>query len=206
MQAARRFRRGPSPHDDGEKRPGDSNTSRKVREGREGSGEGMTDARQKPVVYLETSFVSYLTARKPKDPKNAAKQEATLRWWEEEGPKWHPVVSEAVRTESEDGDPEAVERRLAFLEDFESMDVSAEAEALATRLMKAIRLKEKYRTDAVHMALAAIRGADLLLSWNCRHIANSTTIPKVVATLALAGYACPAIATPRQRLEERDND
>ncbi len=162
--------------------------------------------RQKPVVYLETSFVSYLTARKPKDPKNAAKQEATLRWWEEEGPKWHPVVSEAVRTESEDGDQEAVGRRMAFMEDFESMDVSAEAEALATRLMEAIRLQEKYRTDAVHMALAAIRGADLLLSWNCRHIANSATIPKVVATLAMAGYACPAIATPRQRLEERDND
>jgi hypothetical protein len=160
----------------------------------------------KPVVYLETSFVSYLMARDAKDPKNIARQEATRRWWKEEGPKWHPVVSEAVKTESEDGDPEAVERRLAFMEDFESMDVSAEAEALATRLMDAIRLKEKYRTDAVHMALAAIRGADLLLSWNCKHIANSVTIPKVVATLALAGYACPAIATPRQRLEERDND
>ncbi len=53
------------------------------------------------------------------------------------------------------------------------------------------------------LSLAAIRKADLLLSWNCRHIANSATIPKVAATLAVAGYACPAIATPEQRLEER---
>lgn len=162
-----------------------------------GAGEG------KPVVYLETSFVSYLTGRPPKDSRKAQMREATLRWWKEEGGKWHPVVSEAVWTEAEDGDSEAVARRLEFIKGFESMDISREAETVADMLMTATKLDAKYRTDAMHMALAAIRKADLLLSWNCRHIANSATIPKVAATLAVAGYACPAIATPEQRLEER---
>lgn len=162
-----------------------------------GAGEG------KPVVYLETSFVSYLTGRPPKDSRKAQMREATLRWWKEEGEKWHPVVSEAVWTEAEDGDSEAVARRLEFIKGFESMDISKEAETLTDMLMSATKLDAKYRTDAMHMALAAIRKADLLLSWNCRHIANSATIPKVAATLTMAGYDCPAIATPEQRLEER---
>ena len=157
----------------------------------------------KPVVYLETSFVSYLTGRKTTDPRKAEMQEATRRWWKEEGAKWHPVVSEAVLDEAEDGDADAVAKRLAFMDGFESMDVSEEAEKVADLLMAATKLDAKHRTDAVHMALAAIRKADLLLSWNCKHIANSATIPKVAATLTLAGYACPAIATPEQRLEER---
>lgn len=179
---------------------GETGASMVVREGevpKYGAGDG------KPVVYLETSFVSYLTGRPPKDPRKAQMREATLRWWKEEGEKWHPVVSIAVRKEAEDGDREAVARRLDFIEDFESVPVSQEAERVADLLMSAIHLDAKYRTDALHMALASIRGADLLLSWNCRHIANSTTIPKVAATLTMAGYDCPSIATPEQRLEER---
>ena len=169
----------------------------------EGEGPEYGAREGKPVVYLETSFVSYLTGRPPKDSRKAQMREATLRWWKEEGEKWHPVVSEAVWTEAEDGDSEAVARRLEFIKGFESMDISREAETVADMLMSATKLDAKYRTDALHMALAAIRKADLLLSWNCRHIANSATIPKVAATLAVAGYACPAIATPEQRLEER---
>lgn len=181
---------------------GETGASMVVREG-EGPEYGAREG--KPVVYLETSFVSYLTARDSNDPENAAKQEATRRWWKEEGAKWHAVVSEAVRDEAEDGDVDAVAKRLEFIEDFESVPITEEAEKVADLLMAAIKLDAKHRTDAIHMALAAIRKADLLLSWNCKHIANSVTIPKVMSTLTLAGYACPSIATPRQRLEERDN-
>ena len=170
---------------------------------REGEGPKYGAREEKPVVYLETSFVSYLTGRPPKDPRKAQMREASLRWWKEEGEKWHPVVSMAVRKEAEDGDGDAVARRLEFIEDFESVPITGKAENLADLLMSATGLPEKSRTDALHMALAAIRKADLLLSWNCRHIANSTTIPKVAATLTMAGYDCPAIATPEQRLEER---
>lgn len=171
----------------------------------EEAGEKYCAGEEKPVVYLETSFVSFLTARDAKDPKNAAKQKATRRWWNEEGAKWHPVVSEAVWAEAEGGDSEAMAMRLEFIKGFESMDISEEAEKLADLLMSAIQLDAKYRTDAMHMALAAIRKADLLLSWNCRHIANLESIPKVAATLAMAGYVCPTIATPEQWLEEREN-
>ena len=154
----------------------------------------------KPVVYLETSFVSYLTGWVSKDGKVAEAQSATRRWWEEEGPKWHAVVSDVVRLETTAGDPDAVARRSAFWSGVESVKSTEEADELADLLVRTHALPEKARTDAMHVALAAIRGADLLLTWNCRHIANGVMLPKIYSTLEKAGYRCPAIVTPMQLL------
>lgn len=159
---------------------------------------------KKPVAYLETSFVSYLTGWVSAKPDVARKQSDTVRWWKEEGPKWHCVVSEAVMGEVTAGDPEAVGRRMKVLAGMESLVATEEARALADTLLRAHALPEKARTDALHVALAAVRGADLLLTWNCRHIANSTMVTRIAETLVRAGYKCPALATPTQRLEERD--
>ena len=181
---------------------GETGKPQMVREGempKYGSGEG------KPVVYLETSFVSALTGRTASDPRKAAMQEASRKWWEEEGGEWHPVVSEAVRDEAQDGDADAVAKRLEFIDGFETLGIDEKAVALADVIVRENNLPEKCRTDALHVALAAIRRADLLLTWNCRHIANSETVPKLAATLVRAGYACPALATPAQRLEERSH-
>jgi len=158
----------------------------------------------KPVVYLETSFVSYLTGWASKDEKVARDQSATVRWWEEEGPKWHVVVSQTVLDEAQEGDAMAAGKRLEVLQGAELIETTDEALALADTLVRAHALPEKARADAVHVASAAVRGADVLLTWNCRHIANPVMLPKIYSTLEKAGYKCPAIATPGQLLEERD--
>jgi hypothetical protein len=43
-----------------------------------------------PIVYVETSIVSYLTARPSRDVIVAAHQELTRRWWK--GRRSYPVV------------------------------------------------------------------------------------------------------------------
>ena len=158
----------------------------------------------KPVVYLETSFVSYLTGWASADEKVACDQSATRRWWERERPKWHCVVSQTVLDEAMAGDSDAVARRMAVLEGVEVMELSEEARNLADALVRAHALPEKARTDALHVALDAVRGADLLLTWNCRHIANSSMVVTIAVTLDHLGYRCPDLATPAQRLDERD--
>ena len=158
----------------------------------------------KPVAYLETSFVSYLTGWVSEDEKVARDQSATRRWWKEEGAKWHCVVSQTVFDEAQDGDAEAAGRRLAVLKGVESVPTTPEAVVLADTLVRAHALPEKARADAMHVALATVHGADLLLTWNCRHIANGVMLPKIYSTLEKAGYRCPAIVTPGQLLEGRD--
>lgn len=59
----------------------------------------------KPKVYIETSVVSYLTARRSNDVRTIALQNATIEWWETRRQHFEAVVSEFVLTEAGDGHP-----------------------------------------------------------------------------------------------------
>ena len=63
----------------------------------------MPSSSKKTLVYLETSFISYLTAPFSKDEKIAREQLASRRWWEEEGTKCDLFVSDLVLAEASKG-------------------------------------------------------------------------------------------------------
>ena len=52
-----------------------------------------------------------------------------------------------------------------------------------------------------HIATAAANGLDYLLTWNCTHIANAVTIPRVNAICRAHGFEPPLIYTPQELLE-----
>lgn len=60
------------------------------------------------------------------------------------------------------------------------------------------------KPDAAHIATAAIYGMDVLLTWNCKHMANLVTMPKTAAIVAKAGYECPVIITPDEFLAKKE--
>jgi hypothetical protein len=62
----------------------------------------------KKTVYLETSVISYLTARPSRNIVAAAWQQVTLDWWEKQRERFELVISELVRSEVSEGNPEAV--------------------------------------------------------------------------------------------------
>jgi len=47
--------------------------------------------------------------------------------------------------------------------------------SLADLLMRNHAVPEDETTDASHIATAAVYGMDVLLTWNCRHMANPIT-------------------------------
>ena len=63
--------------------------------------------RTKPGLYLETSVISYLTARPSRDLITQAHQQLTLDWWEEKRTGFQVFVSALVILEAERGDAEA---------------------------------------------------------------------------------------------------
>jgi hypothetical protein len=67
-------------------------------------------------VYLETSVISYLTARPGKTILGAAHQRLTQAWWEKRF-DYELFISQAVWLECAAGDPEAAQRRLAVFEE-----------------------------------------------------------------------------------------
>ena len=66
----------------------------------------------KPVVYVETSVVSYLTARQSRDVVVAAYQEITREWWRVAADRFDLVASALVVSEARAGDTEAARSRL----------------------------------------------------------------------------------------------
>ena len=47
---------------------------------------------------------------------------------------------------------------------------------------------------------------DVLLTWNCRHMANEFTLPKTYGVLKEAGFDSPVIITPKRYMEDICHD
>ena len=156
----------------------------------------------KPRVYLETTIPSYLTAWRSPELVMAANQEATRGWWEVSRPRYELFISSIVVVEAAGGDPDAARRRVAAIEGLPELDISDEVEVLAARLLEGAALPSGAKTDALHIAVATVHGMDYLLTWNCRHIANAATRPKIEAICRAAGYEPPVICTPLELMED----
>lgn len=152
-------------------------------------------------VYIETSVVSYLTARHSNDITATSNKNITLDWWENQRPKFELVVSEFVLTEAALGHPEVAARRMAALEGILELQTIPDVLNLGLELIRRNALPVKAEIDAYHVASAAVNGIEYLLTWNCTHIANATTRPKIEATCRALGYEPPIICTPQELTE-----
>ncbi|MDY7009912.1 MAG: PIN domain-containing protein [Planctomycetota bacterium] len=78
----------------------------------------------------------------------------------------------------------------------EYVEENAEIDALANAYIEAGILGQSSRDDAVHVATATIAGANLVLSWNFKHIVNYDRIHKYNAINLLNGYQQIEIRSP----------
>ena len=63
----------------------------------------------RPTVYVETTIVSYLTARPSQDVVRQGHQELTKQWWTERRSEFELFTSQFVLDEAAGGDPNAAE-------------------------------------------------------------------------------------------------
>ena len=155
----------------------------------------------KPRVYVETSVVSYLTARPSRDLVIAAHQEVTREWWQNQRSGFELFYSEAVRNEASVGDGQAAALRLAVLDDMQSLEIPLQALDLAKALVLATALPAKAQDDALHIAIAAFEKMDFVLTWNFKHIANAQSAVKVRQVCESFGQPCPVLCSPLELLE-----
>lgn len=151
-------------------------------------------------IYLETTIVSYLTARLSRDIITASQQQLTRQWWDEQKPGFELFVSDVVIEEAKSGDSEASAKRLEVLIEIPKLAISEESLRLSEALV-AGPIPPNAETDAVHIAIAATNGMDFLLTWNCRHISNPMLRRDIIEVCRLANCECPVICSPRDFLE-----
>ena len=154
-------------------------------------------------VYVESSVISYLTARPANDILKLAKQRQTQMWWEERQ-RWELFISPLVMLEIRDGNPEAALKRIEIAETLPQFPDTPEARRLAVHLLAAGAMPKNSPEDALHIAIATACNADYLATWNQAHIFNPDTIEKLYATIRGAGYKPSVLVRPDNLLEIKD--
>jgi predicted nucleic acid-binding protein len=157
---------------------------------------------EKPSVYLETSFVSYLTAKPSRNLIVAAHQSITSDWWENQRQLFDLFISQVVVDEAKLGDPQAAAKRLTALEGITHLDVSEEIIIFAGYLIDFKAIQKNEVRDAYHLSVACVHGINYLLTWNCKHLANASIREKIEETSTQFGYRIPIICTPEELLGE----
>ena len=148
-------------------------------------------------VYVETTIVSYLTARRSRDVVLAAHQALTRDWWRGRA-AYQLRVSQLVIDEAAVGDSLLRVRRLRALQGISVLPLTDAATRLARQLVRKGALPEKATVDAFHIGVAAAHEVAYLLTWNCKHLANATMRSTIDAVCRSEGLIPPIICTPEE--------
>lgn len=158
-----------------------------------------------PSVYIETSIVSYATARPSDVPHILLRQEDARRWWDEYSSRYDLFASQAVLDEAASGDASAAAERLRMLDGIPLIPITEAVQNVAAELLARSLLPARASVDALHIAAAAIGAVDYLLTLNCRHIANAHILPQIYETLERLEVSRPLICTPEEFFGDRDD-
>jgi len=151
-------------------------------------------------VYLESSVISYLTARPSNDILKLAKQVLTKDWWKTR--HQHDLfVSQTVIDEITRGDPVAAERRVQAIAGIERLGRTPTIANLVDALVDSKAVPAESRDDAVHIATAAFHSIDYLLTWNQKHIVNKHQQRQIDEMIQSYQLTPPLLLTPEQLWE-----
>jgi hypothetical protein len=155
-------------------------------------------------IYIESTIPSYVVARPARDLLQAARQQLSRDWWDLKREQHELFTSQVVLDEIAGGEAAMAEQRLALMGGITVARATDEVEALTQSILDSGVLPASADRDAAHIALATVHEMDLLLSWNCRHIANAFILAKLRKLADAAGFTLPVICTPEELLENEN--
>ncbi len=109
------------------------------------------------------------------------------------------LLSELIDAEIEDAPEEVKKVYVKFRQCTHNIiSLAPESIELAEAYLKHRILTYNYRDDARHIAIATVAGADLVVSWNFKHIVHFEKIQKFNAVNIEMGYKTISIYSPRE--------
>jgi hypothetical protein len=147
-------------------------------------------------IYIESTIPSYVVARPARDLIQAANQQTTKDWWDFERAKYELFTSQVVLDEIAAGERAMAEHRVELMAGITILDLLPETVVLGESILKSGLILPAADGDAAHIALATVHGVDILLTWNCRHIANRAIEIRLRRLVQAQGWELPSISTP----------
>ena len=146
-------------------------------------------------IYMESTIPSYVVARPARDLLQAARQQLTRDWWDFKRNKHELFTSQVVLDEIAGGEPAMAQQRLAVMAGIALLSSIDEVETLTQRILDSALLPPDADRDAAHIAFATAHEMDILLSWNCRHIANAAIQSRLRHLVEEFGLTLPVLCT-----------
>ena len=142
-------------------------------------------------IYLDTSVPSaYYDDEKPE------RQELTKEFWLKIK-DYRVNISYLVKDELDQIEDESLKRKMdELIRDFKILKTSDKVRELAEEYIKRGVVPEKFRNDAVHIAIATLNNMDALISWNFKHLVNIKTREEVNLINRNKGFKSIQIIAP----------
>jgi predicted nucleic acid-binding protein len=157
-----------------------------------------------PSIYLETTIFNFPFA----DDAPHYQSDTKCLFAEIKAGKFKPFTSEYVIDELEDTqDAEKLKNMKALIAEhrIEVLPGNDEIIRLAGQYTTLGVIPEKYATDALHIAAAAVAGLDYIISLNFRHIVKHKTIIETEIINAREGYKRVFIHTPAEVTDNEED-
>jgi predicted nucleic acid-binding protein len=157
----------------------------------------------KPRVYVETTIPNFYYDRR-KDPAMVSRRLWTREWWSTAAIKYELVTGAPVLGELLAGITSRVALRLGLVSGLPLLVPDAAVEDTVLVYLRHKLMPAKPVEDALHLALASHHGCDLIVTWNCRHLANPNKAKHIERINATLGLHVPSIVTPRDLLRRKE--
>jgi predicted nucleic acid-binding protein len=154
------------------------------------------------LIYVETTIPSFHTETR-KEIAVVVRRGWTREWWANSKVDQRLVTSAIVFEELERiPDVARREESLALVRPLEQLDYTAEIAEVAGVYLQHKLMPAEALGDADHLALASFYNCDMLVTWNCRHLANANKTDHIRRVNALLGLRTPLLVTPLELLEK----
>jgi hypothetical protein len=154
-----------------------------------------------PTAYLDTSIILYLTDPPSPNPITHACQQLTQLWWYTRCVPNKAYISDQVIDELEEGDQLRLTMRLKIIEPMTRLRDNNQIQHTAELLVLGGGLKAVAGASPKHIAYATLNRNDILLTWNCRDIANARKLPMLRFLMEAGGLRLPELVTPFELME-----
>jgi hypothetical protein len=153
-------------------------------------------------IYIETTIPSFYFEQRP-EAEMVARRRWTRKWWDELRHVHAVYSSELVAAELRNGDFPFKAEKIALLDSIPLFEHAQELNSIAATYMERFLMPSKATADAFHMAFASYYNCDILLTWNCAHLANASKRKHLAAINAELGLPIPDVITPLELLDEK---
>jgi predicted nucleic acid-binding protein len=156
------------------------------------------------LIYVETTIPSFYTETRD-DEEIRIQRKWTREWWHLPQSGRDLITSFAVQEELS-RIPDAVRRAAAvkLIQPLEQFSHASEIDEIVEVYLAHKLMPREGIGDAAHLALASFHHCDILVTWNCRHLANANKTDHIRRVNALLGLETPLLVTPLELLESID--